>query len=119
MKLTNANQVQSLAMERREKYAAELFQYDKVMGQIITLASKGLGHLRIAQELPASLRNMKAASQLVNKLKEAGYSVEWVDAVEREKCNGAETGGFILYQELRITWVETRIHSGPQAMPAD
>lgn len=115
MKLKNAADLAALTKERRESYAREIFDYEAVMSQIVDEATKGQGHLRIAQDLPASLRSMKAARQLVDKLKTAGYAVEWVEAVERERSNGAETGGFILYEELRVSWVAVRIHSGPQS----
>lgn len=115
MKLKNAKDLAALTNERREKYAREIFDYEAVMAAIIEQASKGQGHLRIAQDLPASLRPIKAARQLVERLKAAGYAVEWVEAVERERSNGQETGGFIQYEELRVSWVAVRIHSGPQS----
>lgn len=119
MNLTPAKDTFKLTQERRETYAREIFAYETVTTAMIAAATRGEGYLRIAQTLAASLRSTKAAGQLIGKLKEAGYNVEWVDASIAERVNGNETGAFILFDELRITWAAIRIHSGPQAMPAD
>jgi len=118
MKLTNAKDITQLTEERREKYAGEIFKYQTVMESIVKAASKGQGYIRISQNLSASLKNKKATRQLIKHLKDAGYNIEWVDAVERERSNGAETGGFIQYEEMRISWCNVRIHSGPQSIDA-
>ena len=119
MKLTSADKVLDLTMQQREAVARKVFAYEAVKEAITKAAGQGAGHVRIAQGLPVSLRSMKATKQLLAALKEAGYKAEWVDAVERERSNGKETGAFILYEELRISWAAVRIHSGPQSEAAE
>lgn len=119
MKITPAKDILTLTEERRETLARELFGYERVTENIVAAATKGEGYLRLAQTVAASLRTTKVARQLIEQLKTAGYQVEWVSASESERSNGKETGGFIQYEELRITWATVRIHSGPQVSAAE
>lgn len=114
MKLTPAEKIFKVTDERREKYAKQIFKYEDVMAEIVKAASGGRGHIRIAQNLAASLKKTKAARQLLEHLKEAGYKPEWVAASDKERSNGKETGGFIQYEELRVRWTDIKIISGGQ-----
>jgi len=100
--------------QSREKKAKELFGYETVKESIVHASGQGFGHIRISQSLAADLSETKAAKLLVKQLKDAGYHLEWVTTIQREYSNGNETGGFIQYQELRISWAKVNIHSGPQ-----
>lgn len=70
--------------------------------------------MRIAQNFAAKLKDTQAVKLLVENLKGGGYTVEWVTPIQRELSYGKETGAFIAHQELRISWVRVKIHSGPQ-----
>lgn len=114
MKLTSADAILALAQDRREVYAKEIFKYEDVNDLILAAATLGDSYLRIPQSMPVYLNNMKATRQLVTALREAGFTIEWVTASKPEKSNGKETGGFIIYDEMRISWDKVNIHSGPQ-----
>ena len=114
MKLVPAENTLALAHDRRQKYASEIFKYEVVEHAIIEASTKGESYVRIAQTMPVFLNQMKATRQLVQALQKANYKVQWVTASQPEKSNGRETGGFIIYEEMRISWDTVNIHSGPQ-----
>ncbi|MBO9479796.1 hypothetical protein J7382_19850 [Shimia sp. R11_0] len=114
-KTADVVQVIETMNKSREKTAKELFGYEAVKEQIVRACGQGLGHVRIGQNLAANLKDTQAAKLLVENLKSGGYTVEWVTTTQREISNGKETGAFIEYQELRISWARVKIHSGPQA----
>lgn len=118
MKLKSASAIEELALKQREAFALELFNYEKVSEDITAAAAQGIGYIRVMQELPINLNNTHAATQLVKRLKEAKFRVEWVDTALAERSNGKETGAFITYRELRIFWMNVHIYSGPQSDPA-
>ena len=102
----------------REKYAKNVFCYETVKAAIVDASCKGLAYIRISQSLAADISGTKAARLLVKHLKDDGYVVEWVSAIQREIINRQETGAFIQYRELRISWGKVNIHSGPQVETA-
>lgn len=113
MKLTPAKATLALAQDRREVYAREIFEYETVTSLIIAAATMGESYVRINQNMPVYLNGMKATRLLVAALQEADYKIEWVTASQPEKCNGRETGGFIKYEEMRISWDKVNVFSGP------
>jgi len=102
----------------REKYAKTVFAYEEIKAEIIGAACKGMAYIRVSQTLAADLSRTKACTLLVQHLKEDGYMVEWVTAVQRERSGGQETGAFIQFREMRISWGQIKIHSGPQVETA-
>ncbi|EFO28604.1 copper amine oxidase domain-containing protein [Roseibium sp. TrichSKD4] len=69
MKLTAADRVLDLTMKQREAVARKVFSYEAVKDAITKAAGQGAGHVRLAQDLHASLRQTTAARQLVAALK--------------------------------------------------
>ncbi|MEL6170596.1 MAG: hypothetical protein AAFR02_01090 [Pseudomonadota bacterium] len=131
-KLTPASEIEAHTLAQRETFAAQIFAYEKIFREIKDAATNGLAYVRIGQtyepsdttlapiELPVTLLKTKAAKQLVKKLKAGGYTVKEVAAAERERDeHGRETGAFIAYDVMRISWSAVTIRSGGDEMPAD
>ncbi|UOA30221.1 hypothetical protein [Pseudosulfitobacter sp. DSM 107133] len=117
-KIPDVVAVLELTNAYREKYAKTVFAYEDIKEAIVNAATQGRGYIRVSQTLAANLKETKAAKQLVNQLKLSNFNVEWVDTSLREKSNGQETGAFVQFQELRISWAKVKIHSGPQVETA-
>lgn len=113
-KLPDVVGVLELTEERREKYAKEVFAYATIKEAIIRAASQGKGYIRVSQTLAVSLSTTRAAKQLIEQIKLSNFKAEWVDTSHREMSNGKETGAFVQFRELRISWTQVNIHSGPQ-----
>lgn len=115
---------------RREDFAKKIFAYERIASMIKDAATKGQGYIRISQTyaderhprpvtLSASLKQTKAAKQLIERLKKEGYDVHWVATSLKERVGNHETGAFILFEEMRVSWCKIHIVSGPQEMPAE
>ena len=117
--MKDATALNNLMLQQREAYALKVFDYQTVMTAMQDAATAGDAYMRLVQKIPASLKSTKAAVLLVAKLKAAGYTVEWSEAVQHERVDDKVTGAFIRYEELRISWGAMHVTCGPLALPAE
>lgn len=119
MSFATAKELKRLAIERRDKYASKVFEYEAVKLAMTKAASAGAVYYQIKQEIPANLQEFEATKQLIEKLKDSGYKLEWIESVQHEKIEGRPTGAFIRYDELRISWGKVHITNAQTATPEE
>lgn len=107
MKFVNADTILKTAQKQREDIARKLYDYAAVQAAIKQAATEGLNSCRILQDTYVNLRATDVADDLVLKLKNAGYTCEWVEATQKENVGKRDSIVFVVYHELLISWGQT------------
>ena len=93
-----------LALESRARQAEQLFDVDRVLGDIAARAAEGFRVMQITQKVPVSLDETPGAARLAKVLKSEGLTAEWVELTAAENDRGNPTGMRLHYKALRIKW---------------
>lgn len=90
--------------EGREHLASKLFDQKIILDQINQAAADGFNFVRIDQPLPVTLRETKAAVDLVQTLKTQQFVISWQPASFGLDRRDNNLGEAITYEQLRISW---------------
>lgn len=90
--------------EGREHLASKLFDQKIILDQINQAAADGFNFVRIDQPLPVTLRETKAAVDLVKILKTQQFTTSWRSASFGLDRRDNKLGEAITYEQLRISW---------------
>lgn len=109
-KFTLAQDIENLAADFKEDYAAKVLKFSKVKELITEAATHGYDGVRIAQKLPLTLRNTKAGKGLEKALEASFYKLSWVDAATGMEGYSADITKAVQYRELIIYWGNSKGH---------
>ncbi len=97
----SAEVLRTLAAEKREELAREVYDTGRVKLAMTKAAAEGFGMLRVSAPIRASLRNTRAAAKLTAFLAKAGLTFQWEHITPDPNDLGAETGA-----DLVIAWTD-------------
>lgn len=100
----NAKEMAILSTDFKENYANEIMAYSIVAALIKEAATKGYDGVRIAQDLPLTLEDCKAAKGLLKQIEKQGYRFLWIDAASGMEGFAADVKKANQYKELQIIW---------------
>lgn len=102
--LKQARDIEDIAAKRQEEIAAELFDYETVMVEVLKKAAEGNQHHRIMQDLKVTLKDTRQAQGLCKLLEDTGFTVSWVNAGQRVELVKDGSYELLEYEELVISW---------------